>query len=122
MITGDVSCCVPVCGDLQLKCRENHKLHIFIQSYYCFLQENVSCLNTTLVFLMFANRKNALPRYLQALRDEKEDMMEVSGSANLLRNFRSGECLHLELPRYVDYLFFYGSWRCNMVDLLLCNE
>lgn len=51
-------------------------------------QENVSCLNTTLVFLMFANRKNALPRYLQALRDEKEDMMEVSGSANLLRNFR----------------------------------
>ncbi|XP_056008894.1 short transient receptor potential channel 4-associated protein-like [Ostrea edulis] len=51
-------------------------------------QENVSCLNTTLVFLMFANRKHALPRYLQALRDEKEDVMEVSGSANLLRNFR----------------------------------
>ncbi|XP_061163196.1 short transient receptor potential channel 4-associated protein-like isoform X2 [Saccostrea echinata] len=51
-------------------------------------QENVSCLNTTLVFLMFANRKNALPRYLQALRDEKEDVMEVSGAANLLRNFR----------------------------------
>lgn len=44
---------------------------------------------------MFANRKNALPRYLQALRDEKEDMMEVSGSANLLRNFRSGERLNL---------------------------
>lgn len=43
---------------------------------------------------MFANRKNALPRYLQALRDEKEDMMEVSGSANLLRNFRSGESLN----------------------------
>lgn len=122
MITGDVSCCLPVCEELQLKCRENHKLHIFIQSSYCFLQENVSCLNTTLVFLMFANRKNALPRYLQALRDEKEDMMEVSGSANLLRNFRSGEHLHLELLRYVDYLFFYGSWRCNMVDLLLCNE
>lgn len=94
MITGDVSCCLPVCGELQLKCRENHKLHIFIQSSYCFLQENVSCLNTTLVFLMFANRKNALPRYLQALRDEKEDMMEVSGSANLLRNFRSEELLN----------------------------
>lgn len=51
-------------------------------------QENVSCLNTTLVFLMFANRKNQLPRYLQALRDEKEDMMDVSGCTNLLRNFR----------------------------------
>lgn len=83
-----------ISGELQLECRENHKLHIFIQSSYCFLQENVSCLNTTLVFLMFANRKNALPRYLQALRDEKEDMMEVSGSANLLRNFRSEELLN----------------------------
>lgn len=51
-------------------------------------QENVSCLNTTLVFLMFANRKKQLPRYLQALRDEKEDMMDVSGCSNLLRNFR----------------------------------
>lgn len=51
-------------------------------------QENVSCLNTTLVFLMFANRKNQLPRYLQALRDEKEDVMDVSGCSNLLRNFR----------------------------------
>ncbi|KAK3086456.1 hypothetical protein FSP39_018709 [Pinctada imbricata] len=51
-------------------------------------QENVSCLNTTLVFLMFANRKDALPRYLQALHDEKEDVLEVGGSSNLLRNFR----------------------------------
>ncbi|ELU14681.1 hypothetical protein CAPTEDRAFT_176924 [Capitella teleta] len=30
-------------------------------------QENVSCLNTTLVFLMFANQKQQLPRYLQGL-------------------------------------------------------
>jgi len=34
----------------------------------CVLQENVSCLNTTLVFLMFANKKNQLGKYLQALK------------------------------------------------------
>ena len=53
----------------------------------CF-QENVSCLNTTLVFLMFANKKNQLPRYLQALRDEKENMADVTGSGSILQNFR----------------------------------
>lgn len=51
-------------------------------------QENVSCLNTTLVFLMFANRKNQLPRYLLALRDEKENMADVTGSGSILQNFR----------------------------------
>ncbi|KAK7115154.1 short transient receptor potential channel 4-associated protein-like isoform X2 [Littorina saxatilis] len=51
-------------------------------------QENVSCLNTTLVFLMFANKKNQLPRYLQALRDEKENMADVTGSGSILQNFR----------------------------------
>lgn len=35
-------------------------LHVF--------QENVSCLNTTLVFLMFANKKKLLGKYLQALK------------------------------------------------------
>ncbi|KAL5022171.1 hypothetical protein ScPMuIL_001326 [Solemya velum] len=50
-------------------------------------QENVSCLNTTLVILMFANRKHQLPNYLQALRDEKEGMLEVNGST-IMRNFR----------------------------------
>ncbi|KAL8560898.1 hypothetical protein ACOMHN_059082 [Nucella lapillus] len=51
-------------------------------------QENVSCLNTTLVFLMFANKKDQLPRYLQALRDEKENMADVTGSGSILQNFR----------------------------------
>ncbi|XP_052817711.1 short transient receptor potential channel 4-associated protein-like isoform X2 [Mya arenaria] len=51
-------------------------------------QENVSCLNTTLVFLMFANRKHQLGRYLQALKDEKEGMLEVNGSVQFMTNFR----------------------------------
>ena len=45
-------------------------------------------MNTTLVFLMFANKKNQLPRYLQALRDEKENMADVTGSGSILQNFR----------------------------------
>ncbi|XP_077982757.1 short transient receptor potential channel 4-associated protein-like [Glandiceps talaboti] len=35
-------------------------------------QENVSCLNTTLVFLMFAKQKGVLADYLQALRSEEQ--------------------------------------------------
>ena len=92
----------------------------------CFLvQENVSCLNTTLVFLMFANRKNALPRYLQALRDEKEDMMEVSGSANLLGNFRSVDKLHhpakvLHPSMSVDKLHHPAMSVCMNYVIQLC--
>ncbi|KAK3605673.1 hypothetical protein CHS0354_013470 [Potamilus streckersoni] len=51
-------------------------------------QENVSCLNTTLVFLMFANKKQILPMYLQALKEDKEVMLDVSGSATFMSNFR----------------------------------
>ncbi|RUS72825.1 hypothetical protein EGW08_019418 [Elysia chlorotica] len=52
-------------------------------------QENVSCLNTTLVFLMFANKRKQLPRYLQALRDERDDALgTVNGSSSILQNFR----------------------------------
>lgn len=53
-----------------------------------FFQENVSCLNTTLVFLMFANRKNQLQKYLQALKDDKEGLLDVNGSASFMTNFR----------------------------------
>ena len=46
-------------------------------------QENVSCLNTTLVFLMFANQKAELPKYLLALSKARGDV-----GLGLLRNFR----------------------------------
>ena len=48
----------------------------------------MSCLNTTLVFLMFANKKNNLDKYLQALKDEKEGMLDVNGSVSFMTNFR----------------------------------
>ncbi|XP_064640748.1 short transient receptor potential channel 4-associated protein-like isoform X2 [Lineus longissimus] len=52
-------------------------------------QENVSCLNTTLVFLMFANQKCELPGYLKGLRDEKfVTVHEKKGSLVLMKNFR----------------------------------
>ncbi|PIK50045.1 putative short transient receptor potential channel 4-associated protein isoform X2 [Apostichopus japonicus] len=36
-------------------------------------QENVSCLNTTIIFLMFAERKGNLPIYLHDLRAEEQE-------------------------------------------------
>lgn len=38
-------------------------------------QENVSCLNTTLIVLMLANRKNILPKYLHAIKAKSIDML-----------------------------------------------
>ena len=37
---------------------------------------------------MFANRKNNLQKYLQALKDEKEGMLDVNGSVSFMTNFR----------------------------------
>jgi len=55
----------------------------------CFLsQENVSCLNTTLVFLMFANQKNRMPQYLRALAQERTVTGECSSNCNIMKNFR----------------------------------
>ncbi len=51
-----------------------------------FLQENVSCLNTSLVILMLARRKAKLPFYLNALR-EKEYAEKYPGC--LLNNFHN---------------------------------
>lgn len=65
-----------------------HGNHTHWRKLFSWFKENVSCLNTTLVFLMFANQKNQLPSYLQQLRDEKEDMLDVNGSVSVMRNFR----------------------------------
>jgi Trpc4-associated protein len=51
-------------------------------------QENVSCLNTTLVFLMFANQKNRMPQYLRALAQERSSSGECSSNCNIMKNFR----------------------------------
>lgn len=54
-------------------------------------QENVSCLNTTLVFLMFAHRRRDLPRYLRALLMDSTDAgarADCSSNLSIMRNFR----------------------------------
>jgi Trpc4-associated protein len=53
-------------------------------------QENVSCLNTTLVFLMFANQKNMMPRYLRALAYETSSSSDqcTNVAAPIMKNFR----------------------------------
>lgn len=58
-----------------------HPSHLFFS-----LQENVSCLNTSLVILMLARRKAKLPFYLNALR-EKEYAEKYPGC--LLNNFHN---------------------------------
>ena len=55
----------------------------------CPAQENVSCLNTSLVVLMLARRRGKLPFYLKALR-EKEHAEKYPGC--LLNNFHNLLC------------------------------
>ncbi|KAH9509476.1 Short transient receptor putative channel 4-associated protein [Bulinus truncatus] len=75
-------------GDFSRQLEYLYKL-INIISVQNLTQENVSCLNTTLVFLMFANRRHQLPRYLQALRDEQDYALDnVNGTSSILQNFR----------------------------------
>ncbi|XP_046354542.1 short transient receptor potential channel 4-associated protein-like isoform X1 [Haliotis rubra] len=74
-------------GNFQRQMEYLYKL-IHIINVQNLTQENVSCLNTTLVFLMFANQKNKLPQYLRALRDEKDDLLDVHGSSSVMQNFR----------------------------------
>lgn len=44
-------------------------------------QENVSCLNTTLVLLMLANRRNSLPKYLKSIKSKSIEML-LTGDLN----------------------------------------
>lgn len=75
-------------GDFHRQLDYLYKL-INIISVQNLTQENVSCLNTTLVFLMFANKRSQLPKYLQALKDEQDDALNhVNGSCTILQNFR----------------------------------
>ncbi|KAK2149750.1 hypothetical protein LSH36_438g02046 [Paralvinella palmiformis] len=50
-------------------------------------QENVSCLNTTLVFLMFASQKNQLAHYLRALTMETTQTGICTSNLTIMRNF-----------------------------------
>ena len=47
------------------------KDEIFVRFRECFFQENVSCLNTVLVFLIFAHRNGKLDEYLTAFQMEE---------------------------------------------------
>lgn len=41
-------------------------------------QENISCLNTTLVLLMLANRKKKLPQYLKAIQQKSQQIRQIN--------------------------------------------
>lgn len=49
-------------------------------------QENVSCLNTTLVVLMLANKKDQLPKYLKAIKIRSAE--NINSTLDCLANFK----------------------------------
>ncbi|CAH1779910.1 unnamed protein product [Owenia fusiformis] len=65
-----------------------HKL-INIINVQNLTQENVSCLNTSLVFLMFSNKENKMPKYLKALSEERHIKgCDKKGGNTMMKNFR----------------------------------
>ena len=49
-------------------------------------QENVSCLNTTLIILMLANRRKILPKYLRAIKSKSVEMLLASDLIHVNNN------------------------------------
>jgi len=90
-------------------------------------QENVSCLNTTLVFLMFAHRHGRLPAYLMAFVRE-ENIQKNPGfiltNLRLLLEFwkthylkRGKDCSALEQSSCISF----DHWK-QVVDVLLSDS
>lgn len=90
-------------------------------------QENVSCLNTTLVFLMFAHRHGRLPAYLMAFVRE-ENIQKNPGfiltNLRLLLEFwkthylrRGKDCSALEQSSCISF----DHWK-QVVDILLSDS
>ncbi|KAJ7337109.1 Short transient receptor putative channel 4-associated protein [Desmophyllum pertusum] len=90
-------------------------------------QENVSCLNTTLVFLMFAHRHGRLPAYLTAfVREEKiqKNPGFILANLRLLLEFwkthylkRGKDCSALEQSSCISF----DHWK-QVVDVLLSDS
>lgn len=90
-------------------------------------QENVSCLNTTLIFLMFAHRHGRLPAYLSAFVRE-ENIQKNPGfiltNLRLLLEFwkthylrRGKDCSALEQSSCISF----DHWK-QVVDILLSDS
>ncbi|XP_030830959.1 short transient receptor potential channel 4-associated protein [Strongylocentrotus purpuratus] len=90
-------------------------------------QENVSCLNTTVIFLMFADRIGELSRYLTDLRKEEQKQCRPGF---LLQNFREllffwqehylhkdKDCSALEKSSCISF----SKWK-DMVSLLVSGN
>jgi len=93
-------------------------------------QENVSCLNTSLVILMLAARQGRLPDIIIALLDYGEDPSGCRAGKTLLRNLRSllvfwqehylhkdKDCSTLEKSSLIPFTF----WKAT-VDQLVSED
>lgn len=65
-------------------------------------QENISCLNTTLVVLMLANKKDQLPKYLKAIKAKSIEMV-ITNELNNLNAIQDPFC------NFKDLLLFWQS-------------
>ncbi|XP_028410045.1 short transient receptor potential channel 4-associated protein-like [Dendronephthya gigantea] len=103
-----------------------HKL-IMSVSVETLTQENVSCLNTALVFLMFALDKGYLPLYLKAFRSEEAALKKPGFILDNLRSLlkfwkshyltRGKDCSALEQSSCISI----RQWR-DAVDILLQED
>jgi Trpc4-associated protein len=66
-------------------------------------QENVSCLNTSLVVLMLANKKDQLPKYLKAIKIKSMENLNVSNELHRLNTLQD------PLNNFKDLLLFWQS-------------
>ncbi|XP_071484771.1 short transient receptor potential channel 4-associated protein-like [Diadema antillarum] len=120
------------CRLLQFISKRENRLHflyklINIIHVEILTQENVSCLNTTIIFLMFADRIGELARYLCDLRTEEQRQCRPGF---LLQNFREllffwqehylhkdKDCSALEKSSCISF----SKWK-EMVSLLVCTN
>ncbi|CAF0707115.1 unnamed protein product [Brachionus calyciflorus] len=75
-------------------------------------QENISCLNTTLIVLMIAHRRKSLPKYLKALKSKSIELMLSSDFIHVNRDGNSTQRDSTPGAQSTDYML-------NFKDLLL---
>jgi len=93
-------------------------------------QENVSCLNTSLVIIMLAARQGKLPDIIQRLMDAGEDPSDLRAGKNLLKNLKlllvfwqehylhkDKDCSTLEKSSLIPFTF----WK-ETVDQLVSED
>ena len=82
-------------------------------------QENVSCLNTTLVLLMLANRRRKLPQYLKAIQHksiQQHQLNDIIASPHVITSQQQPQTSSVNkdtLTNFKDLLLFWQEHYLN---------